>query len=516
MSANSSPESPTSHEDHAPRSADENKLIAERREKLRGLRQRGNAYPNDFRVDAFAGDLQDEYADADMWNAESIATSARRVRVAGRMLARRIMGKASFVQIQDMRGQIQLFLQGSTLGETYDAFKGWDIGDIVGAEGELMRTRTGELSIKVDSLRLLTKSLRPLPDKWHGLSDIEQRYRQRYVDLIVTPESRDAFVLRSRAIGFMRQWLESPPRRFMEVETPMMHVIPGGATARPFVTHHNALDLELYLRVAPELYLKRLVVGGFERVYEINRNFRNEGVSTRHNPEFTMLELYQAYASYSEIMDLTEALLRDTALATLDRTALTWEGRNIDLGPAFCRRRMDDAVLEHNAEICRQDLRDLDAMTAHCKRLGIPVKSSHGWGKLLLEIFERTVEPSLIQPTFITAHPVEVSPLARECDSDPGITDRFELFIGGKEIANGFSELNDPEDQAARFQAQVDALAGGDDEAMHFDADYIRALEYGLPPTGGLGIGIDRFVMLLADVASIRDVLLFPYMRPEA
>ncbi|MFZ1622644.1 lysine--tRNA ligase, partial [Dokdonella sp.] len=447
---------------------------------------------------------------------EAIAALARRVRVAGRILARRIMGKASFVTIQDMSGQIQLFLQGSTLAGTYEAFKGWDIGDIVGAEGELMRTRSGELSVKVDGLRLLTKSLRPLPDKWHGLSDIEQRYRQRYVDLIVTPESRNAFALRSRAIGFMRQWLEAEPRRFMEVETPMMHVIPGGATARPFVTHHNALDLQLYLRVAPELYLKRLVVGGFERVYEINRNFRNEGVSTRHNPEFTMLELYQAYASYQEIMDLTEDMLRETARATLGRTAMTWEGRDIDLGPPFRRWRMDDAVLEYNPEISREELRNRDAMAAHCARLKVAVKPAHGWGKILLEIFEATVEARLVQPTFITAHPVEVSPLARESDSEPGLTDRFELFIGGKEIANGFSELNDPEDQAARFRAQVDALAGGDDEAMHFDADYIRALEYGLPPTGGLGVGIDRFVMLLADVASIRDVLLFPYMRPQA
>ncbi|MGB0134838.1 lysine--tRNA ligase [Dokdonella sp.] len=516
MTADSSPDHPANNENEAPKLADENKLIAERREKLRGLREVGNAYPNDFRVNAFTGDLQAEYADAEKWNSEALASHPRRVRVAGRMLARRIMGKASFVQIQDMHGQVQLFLQGSTLGEAYDAFKGWDTGDIVGAEGELMRTRTGELSIKVDSLRLLTKSLRPLPDKWHGLADIEQRYRQRYVDLIVTPEAREAFQLRSRAIGFMRQWLEAAPRRFMEVETPMMHIIPGGATARPFVTHHNALDLDLYLRVAPELYLKRLVVGGFERVYEINRNFRNEGVSTRHNPEFTMLELYQAYASYIEIMDITESLLRETAQATLGRTALTWEGRDIDLGPAFARRRMDDAVLEHNPEILRTDLRDRDAMASHCKRLGIAVKASYGWGKMLLEIFEQTVEASLVQPTFITAHPVEVSPLARESDNEPGITDRFELFVGGKEIANGFSELNDPEDQAARFQAQVDALAGGDDEAMHFDADYIRALEYGLPPTGGLGIGIDRFVMLLADVASIRDVLLFPYMRPQA
>ncbi|HMM66526.1 MAG TPA: lysine--tRNA ligase [Dokdonella sp.] len=515
MTANTTPDHPQAADADASLPVDENKLIAERREKLRGLREKGIAYPNDFRPDAFAGDLQSEYSDAARWDAEAMASSSRRVRVAGRMLARRIMGKASFVQIQDMTGQIQLFLQSSTLGDVYADFKGWDIGDIVGAEGEMMRTRTGELSIKVDALRLLTKSLRPLPDKWHGLADIEQRYRQRYVDLIVTPESRKTFVLRSQAIRFMRQWLEAPSRRFMEVETPMMQIIPGGATARPFVTHHNALDLDLYLRVAPELYLKRLVVGGFERVYEINRNFRNEGVSTRHNPEFTMLELYQAYAGYQEIMDLTEGLLRETARSALGRTALTWEGREIDLGPAFRRWRMDEAVLEHNPEIACGQLRDRDAMAAHCARLGIPVKPDQGWGKMLLAIFEETVESSLVQPTFITAHPVEVSPLARECDNDPGITDRFELFIGGKEIANGFSELNDPEDQAARFQAQVDAMAAGDDEAMHFDADYIRALEYGLAPTGGLGVGIDRFVMLLADVASIRDVLLFPYMRPQ-
>jgi len=492
---------------------DENRLIAERREKLRALRTQGIAFPNDFHPDAFAGDLQREF---DGQDAVTIEASARRVKVAGRMLLKRGQGKVSFVQIQDMTGRIQLFVQANAVGETYDAFKGWDVGDIVGAEGPLMRTKTGELSVKVETLRLLTKSLRPLPDKWHGLADVEQRYRQRYVDLIVTPEARRTFELRSRAIGFMRKWLEAEPRRFMEVETPMMHVIPGGAVARPFITHHNALDIDLYLRVAPELYLKRLTVGGFDRVYEINRNFRNEGVSTRHNPEFTMLELYQAYATYNEVMDLTEDMIRATAQATLGKTALTWEGRDIDLGPRFRRWRLDEAVREHNLEISTQDLRDVAALRAHCARLKVPVKVEYGWGKLLLEIFEKTVEATLVQPTFITAYPTEVSPLARANDHDPGITDRFELFVSGKELANGFSELNDPEDQAERFRAQVAAKTAGDDEAMHFDADYIRALEYGLPPAGGLGVGIDRLVMLLADVPSIRDVLLFPYMRPEA
>ena len=497
-----------------PQHADENHLIAERRAKLKALRGQGIAFPNDFRRDAYAGDLQAEFEDTERWTAEALEGEGREVALAGRILLKRVMGKASFVQVQDESGRIQLFLQANALGEAYDAFKGWDVGDIVGATGVLTRTRTGELSVKVAQLRLLTKSLRPLPDKWHGLSDVEQRYRQRYVDLIVSPEARDVFVKRSRIIRAMRAWLDA--RRFLEVETPMMHYIPGGATAKPFVTHHNALDLELYLRVAPELYLKRLVVGGLERVYEINRNFRNEGVSTRHNPEFTMLELYEAYATYTEIMDLTEGVIRDVAQEVLGTTAVEWDGQAIDLGPAFRRWSMTDAVLEHNPEIAAGELRDLDAMRAHCARLKIPVKAGWGWGKLLLEVFEKTVEHTLIQPTFITDHPVEVSPLARASDNDAELTDRFELFIGGKELANGFSELNDPEDQAARFQAQVDAKEGGDDEAMHFDADYIRALEVGLPPTGGLGIGIDRMVMLMTDSASIRDVLLFPYMRPEA
>ena len=494
--------------------SDENQLIAERRSKLKALREQGIAFPNDFKRGNYAQDLQDRFADKDEWTPEALEASGERVQIAGRLMAKRVMGKASFAQLQDMTGRIQLYLSASDLGQSYEAFKGWDVGDIVGAAGTLTRTRTGELSVKASQLRLLTKSLRPLPDKWHGLSDVEQRYRQRYVDLIVNPEVRDVFVKRSRIVSAMRSWLDA--RRFLEVETPMMHYIPGGATAKPFTTHHNALGLDLYLRVAPELYLKRLTVGGLERVYEINRNFRNEGVSTRHNPEFTMLELYEAYATYDDVMDLTEGMIRDIAGQVLGTTDLHWEGQAIDLGPAFRRWSMTDAVLEHNPDITRGQLRDIEAMRGHCQRLGVRFKPSYGWGKLLLEIFEKTVEHTLLQPTFITDHPVEVSPLARANDVDPELTDRFELFVGGRELANGFSELNDAEDQAARFAAQVEAKEGGDDEAMHFDADYIRALEVGLPPTGGLGVGIDRLVMLLTDSASIRDVLLFPYMRPES
>src|SRR5690625_898989 len=499
--------------DPQPAADDDNRLIAERRAKLAALRRQGTAFPNDFHRSDQAGDLQAEYADAETWSGDALEATGRRVALAGRMMAKRVMGKAAFAQIQDVSGRIQLFLQSAALGERYDAFKGWDVGDVIAAEGSLMRTRTGELSVKVDRLRLLTKSLRPLPDKWHGLADVEQRYRQRYVDLIVSPEARAVFVKRSRIIAAIRAWLDA--RDFLEVETPMMHYIAGGAAARPFTTHHNALDLELYLRVAPELYLKRLVVGGFERVYEINRNFRNEGVSTRHNPEFTMLELYQAYATHEHVMDLTEAMIRDVAEDVLGTTSLPWDGEVIDVGPAFRRWKLEEAVRELNPDIPVADCRDREALAAHCARLKVPVKPGWGWGKLLLEIFEATVEEGLVQPTFITHYPVEVSPLARESDSEPGITDRFELFIGGKEMANGFSELNDPEEQAARFRTQMEAREGGDDEAMHYDADYIRALEVGLPPTGGLGVGIDRLVMLFTGSASIRDVLLFPYMRPE-
>ena len=495
---------------------DDNKLIAERRGKLAALGDSRFSHPNDFRPDSQAAALHEQFGDRERWTPEALESQAVTVRVAGRMMLKRLMGKAAFATLQDGSGQIQLYLSRDALGDSFEAFKGFDLGDILGAEGTLMRTRTGELSVKLSALRLLVKALRPLPDKWHGLADIEQRYRQRYVDLIINPEAREVFRLRAAVVKQIRAFLEAPERGFIEVETPMMHPIPGGATARPFVTHHNALDLTMYLRVAPELYLKRLVVGGLERVYEINRNFRNEGVSTRHNPEFTMLELYQAYASYIEIMDLTEATIRDAAAHTLGRTALSWEGRNIDLGQPFARLRMDHAVLAANPKLDAGTLRDRDQLAAYARGLGIAVKPGYGWGKLLFEIFEHSVEATLIEPTFITAHPIEVSPLARASDADPEVADRFELYIGGREIANGFSELNDADAQAARFRAQVEAKDGGDPEAMHFDADYIRALEYGMPPTGGLGVGIDRLVMLLADQASIRDVLLFPYMRPEA
>ncbi len=490
---------------------DENKLIALRRQKLHEWRQHGNPYPIDFRRDALAAELHATHGEQE--NAELEADS-RRVRVAGRMLAKRIMGKASFARLRDMSGDIQLFVQKNAVPDgVYEDFKGWDLGDILGAEGTLFKTKTGELSVKVDTLRLLTKSLRPLPEKFHGLADQETRYRQRYVDLIVHESTRAIFRLRSAMVAHIREFFNQ--RGFLEVETPMMQPIPGGAAARPFITHHNALDTQLYLRIAPELYLKRLVVGGFEKVYEINRNFRNEGLSTRHNPEFTMLEFYQAYADYRDLMDLTEELLRGMALALLGQYRVYYQGESFDLGQPFQRLTVREAILRFNLAIDTTQLDDLDSARRIAEGLGLKVQPDHGLGRVQLDIFEQTVEHQLRDPTFITAYPTEVSPLARRNDADPTVTDRFELFVGGREIANGFSELNDPEDQAERFRKQAEAKAAGDHEAMHYDADYIRALEYGLPPTAGEGIGIDRLVMLFADVPSIRDVLLFPHLRPE-
>ena len=494
-----------------PQNPDENKLIALRRQKLQELRQQGEAYPTDFRRDALAAELHAAYGTQDSAELEA---EHQQVRVAGRMMAKRIMGKASFARLRDMSGDIQLFIQKSTLGdEVYEAFKAWDMGDILGAEGTVFKTKTGELSIKVDTLRLLTKSLRPLPEKFHGLADQETRYRQRYVDLIMNESTRATFRLRSAMVAHIRDFFNR--RGFLEVETPMMQPIPGGATARPFITHHNALDMELYLRIAPELYLKRLVVGGFEKVYEINRNFRNEGLSTRHNPEFTMLEFYQAYADHNDLMDLTEELLRGMAQTLLGGTTITYQGDHYDFGQPFQRLTVREAVLRFNPTITAAELDDPEAARRIARGLGVEVRPEYGLGRVCLDIFEQTVESQLRDPTFITAYPTEVSPLARRNDADPSITDRFELFVGGREIANGFSELNDPEDQAERFRRQAEAKAAGDHEAMHYDADYVRALEYGLPPTAGEGIGIDRLVMLFADAPSIRDVLLFPHLRPE-
>ncbi len=498
--------------------AEENRLIAERRAKLSALREAGVAYPNDFRISHEAGPLLERFGDAEQWSGEALEALDERFSLAGRIISRRIMGKASFVHIQDGSGQrMQLYLRRDDLPEgVYQAFKQWDIGDIIGVSGTLMRTRTGELSLHAGELRLLSKSLRPLPEKWHGLTDPEKRYRQRYVDLIVNPQVRDAFVRRSQVVRAIRDFLDR--RDFLEVETPMMHHIPGGATARPFVTHHNALDLELYLRVAPELYLKRLVVGGLERVYEINRNFRNEGVSTRHNPEFTMLEFYWAHADYNDLIELSEQMLAEvvTGLPGLESGQVSYQGETIEFGGSYRRIGVSEAVLEYFPELAADELRDVARLRALCQDEGIHTENSWGWGRLVMELFEHRVEHQLIQPTFVTGYPIEVSPLSRRNDADPELADRFELFVAGREIANGFSELNDPEDQAARFRAQVEARDAGDSEAMHFDEDYIRALEYGMPPAAGEGIGIDRLVMLLTDSASIRDVLLFPYLKPEA
>jgi len=498
-------------EDSTRTEQDEHRLISERRRKLAALREQGIAFPNDFRRDVVAGELHAEYDDKDeAWFEQNPV----RVKVAGRMMAKRIMGKASFTHIQDMSGRIQLFVQRDSLPEgVYKDFKTWDIGDIIGAEGYLFKTRTGELSVRVEQLRLLVKSLRPLPEKFHGLTDQEARYRQRYLDLIMNEVSREVFRTRTRVVRYLRNFLDD--RDFLEVETPMMQAIPGGATARPFITYHNALDMQLFLRIAPELYLKRLVVGGFERVYEINRNFRNEGLSTRHNPEFTMLEFYQAYADYRDLMDLTEEMLRGLTQEILGTTTVDYQGETYDFGKPFARMTVRESILHFNPDLQPADIDELEQARAVAERLDIPLKPNWGLGKVQIEIFEKTVEHRLKDPTFITAYPTEVSPLARRNDEDPFVTDRFEFFVGGREIANGFSELNDYEDQAERFRQQVAEKEAGDEEAMHFDADYIRALEHGMPPTAGEGIGIDRLVMLLTDSPSIRDVLLFPHLRPE-
>jgi lysyl-tRNA synthetase class 2 len=487
--------------------AEENKLIAERRGKLDALRAQRNPFPNDFRRTALAGELQSNYGEKDKAELEA---GNEIFSVAGRL----IRNRGSFLLIQDGSDQIQLYVNRKGLNEeTLADIKSWDLGDIVAATGPIHKSGKGDLYINMDVARLLTKALRPLPDKFHGLADQELRYRQRYVDLIVNPDSRNVFRTRSKIITFIRDYMNNLD--FMEVETPMMQVIPGGAAAKPFVTHHNALDLDMYLRIAPELYLKRLVVGGFERVYEINRNFRNEGLSTRHNPEFTMLEYYQAYADYEDLMNLTEDMLRGITQNVLGNTTVHYQGSDYDFSKPFARMTIVESILHYNENIDAEQLADDSAARVIAQDLGIVLKKSWGLGKVQIEIFEKTVEHLLDQPTFITGYPTEVSPLARRNDDDPFVTDRFEFFVGGRELANGFSELNDAEDQAQRFRDQVAEKDAGDEEAMHFDHDYVRALEYGLPPTAGEGIGIDRLVMLFTDSASIRDVLLFPHMRPE-
>jgi len=489
---------------------DENKLIAERRQKLNALREQGAAFPNDFTPKNKAQNLQDTYGEQ---TKEALEEAGHVVSVAGRV----IRNRGAFMVLQDTSGQIQLYVT----KEARKFAKSLDLGDIVGVEGALHKSGKGDLYVSLDNYQLLTKSLRPLPDKFHGLADQEMRYRQRYVDLIANPDVRETFILRTKIVQYIRDYLNK--KSFLEVETPMLQAIPGGATARPFITHHNALDMDMYLRIAPELYLKRLVVGGFDRVYEINRNFRNEGLSTRHNPEFTMLEFYQAYATYTDLMDLTEDLLRNLTSDVFKTNLIenqigtgdNAETATFDFAKPFTRLSVFDSILHYNPDLTADNINTIEAATQVANDLGIPLKDTYGLGKIQIEIFEKTVEHRLIQPTFITEYPTEVSPLARRSDSNPFVTDRFEFFVGGREIANGFSELNDAEDQAQRFADQVAEKDAGDIEAMHFDADYIRALEYGLPPTAGQGIGIDRLVMLLTNSPSIRDVLLFPHMRPE-
>jgi lysyl-tRNA synthetase, class II len=490
---------------------DENEQIANRKAKLAELRGVGQAFPNDFKPNSWAQVL---YADWEDKDGTELETAAVNVSIAGRLMTRRVMGKASFFHVQDMSGRIQVYVARETVGEDiYAGFKHWDIGDIVAVEGTLFKTKTGELTVKAHAIRLLTKALRPLPDKFHGLTDQEACYRQRYLDLICNEGTRRTFLARSHTISAIRQFLLE--RNFLEVETPMMQPIPGGAAARPFITHHNALDMELFLRISPELYLKRLVVGGIDRVFEINRNFRNEGLSTRHNPEFTMIEYYQAYADYTDAMDLLEVMLREVTESVLGDLQLTYQDITIDFSQPFARMTVCESILHFNPEVAATDLATVDAATRLAKRFGINTKPNSELGKIHMEIFDEVVEHKLIAPTFITAYPTVISPLARCNEEDPSITDRFELFIGGRELANGFSELNDPEDQAARFRQQVLEKEAGDLEAMHYDADYITALEHGMPPTAGVGIGIDRLVMLLTDSPSIRDVILFPHMRKQ-
>jgi lysyl-tRNA synthetase class 2 len=490
---------------------DENQLIAERRDKLAAIRRQGVAFPNDFKPTHHAAELARRHGASSNEELEPLAV---KVSVAGRLMLKRVMGKASFGTLQDGSGRIQLFVTKDTLGDAaYDAFKHWDLGDILGAEGTLFKTRTGELSVRVGTLRLLTKSLRPLPDKFHGMADQEQKYRQRYVDLITDEEARARFAARSKAVSSIRHYMVE--HGFLEVETPMLHPIPGGANAKPFVTHHNALDQEMFLRIAPELYLKRLIVGGFERVFEINRNFRNEGISVRHNPEFTMMEFYAAYWNHHDLMDFTEGVLRHAARAATGSASLSYAGKPVELDKPFTRLSVRDSLVVH-AGLTDAQAGDAELLRTRLKALGEDAPAHWKLPELQFGLFEAAVEDKLWQPTFIVDYPVEVSPLARASDTNPAVTERFELFITGREYANGFSELNDAEDQAARFQAQVANKEAGDEEAMYYDADFIRALEYGMPPTGGCGIGIDRLIMLLTDSPSIRDVILFPSLRKEA
>ena len=505
---------PTSPNPAAPAHTEDNQLIAERRDKLAAIRAQGVAFPNDFKPVDHAADLHRVYESrtAEALDAEPVAAS-----VAGRMMLKRVMGKACFATIQDGspagNGRIQLYITQDNVGaEKLAAFKHWDLGDILGAEGVLFRTKTGELSIKVTNLRLLTKALRPLPDKFHGMTDQEQKYRQRYVDLITDEQARERFRARSKAVASIRQFMIE--HHFLEVETPMLHPIPGGANAKPFVTHHNALDQEMFLRIAPELYLKRLLVGGFERVFEINRNFRNEGISVRHNPEFTMMEFYASYWNHHDLMDFTEALLRHAARSATGSARVTYAGKEVFLDEPFARLSVRDSLVVH-AGLSEAEADSAEAIHAKLKDLGEEPPKHWGLAQLQFGLFEAAVEEKLWQPTFIIDYPVEVSPLARASDTNPTLTERFELFITGREFGNGFSELNDAEDQAARFQSQVANKEAGDDEAMYYDADFIRALEYGMPPAGGCGIGIDRLMMLITDSPSIRDVILFPALRRE-